>query len=92
MINHGKVIVFNVGGGSSISGGGGRDVSFERGKPSNAPLWWEPSLVPPVSSLVYSGLLSGGGLLSEVVVGCILATLLGVKDKVVRDIKEGMGR
>jgi len=28
MINHGEAIVFNVGGGSSISGGG-RDVSFE---------------------------------------------------------------
>jgi len=85
MINHGKVIVFNVGGGSSISG----EEGFERGMPSKAPLWWDPSLDPLVSSLASSGLLSGGGLR---VVGCILATLFGVKDKVVGDIKEWMGR
>ena len=47
-------------------GGGGRDVSFEREMSSKAPLWWDPSLVPPVSSLVSSGLLLGGGLPSEV--------------------------
>jgi len=67
------------------------------------PRWRNPSLVPPVLSLASSGLLSGGGLLSEVlslafsallyrVVSCFFATLLGVKDKVVGDIKAGMGQ
>jgi len=50
----------------ALSRGGGRDVSFERGMSSKALLWWDPSLVPPVSSLASSGLLSGGELLSEV--------------------------
>jgi len=62
MINRGEAIVYNVGGGSSISGGeGGRDVSFERGMSSKAPLWWDPSLVPPVSSLASPGCCQLGG-------------------------------
>ena len=54
---------------------GGRDVSFEGGMSSNASLWWDLSLVPPVLSFTSFGLLSGVGLLSEVLSLALLALL-----------------
>ena len=92
MINHGEAIVINVGGSSSISRGRKRCFVRKRHVVEGS------SVVGPVvgASGIFIGIfrvavrwrvtILGG------VVGCVLTPLFGVKDKVVGNVKEGMGR
>ncbi len=87
MINHGEAVVFNAGGSSSISGGKERNFARQRHVVEGS------SVVEPVVGA--SGIVSSTfrvAIRCRVAILGVFSSILSVKDKVVRTIKEGMCR